>query len=181
MRTNSYYMSFAKSTRARRRRPPGVRSAQVSSPSPSAVSPENEPDPEPEAAPGAEGPAGPDEAPVVEVVEVGEDVGRLPLPRRPRGEIFAVASQLMGAARIRVLGEDSVPRMGRITGKMKKKMWIREGDLLIIRPWGFQEGKADILFRYSRTQAQFLSRRNMLPSAIDHFSQPEPSGEAPSS
>jgi len=118
-----------------------------------------------------EGGDGPDETPpVVEVVEGGEEVGRLPVPRRTRGEIYGVASQLLGAARIRVICEDSVSRMGRITGKMKKKMWIREGDLLILRPWGFQEGKADILFRYSRTQAMYLSRRNMLPASIDIFS-----------
>ncbi len=103
------------------------------------------------------------------VVELGEEVGRLPLPRRSRGEIFGIANQLLGAARIRVMCEDSLSRMGRITGKMKKKMWIREGDLLIIRPWGFQEGKADILFRYSRTQATYLSRRNLIPAAIDIF------------
>ena len=107
----------------------------------------------------------------VEVVEGGEEVGRLPLPRRSRGEIFGIASQLLGAARIKVMCEDSVSRMGRITGKMKKKMWIREGDLLILRPWGFQEGKADILFRYSRTQSQYLARRNLLPASIDIFSQ----------
>jgi translation initiation factor 1A len=105
----------------------------------------------------------------VEVVEGGEEVGRLPLPRRNRGEVFGVASQLLGAARIRVLGEDNVARMGRITGKMKKKMWIRAGDLLILRPWGFQEGKADILFRYSRTQSQYLARRNLLPESLAAF------------
>jgi translation initiation factor 1A len=115
--------------------------------------------------------------PVV-VVEGGEEVGRLPVPRRNRGEIYGVASQLLGAARIRVMCEDSISRMGRITGKMKKKMWIREGDLLILRPWGFQEGKADILFRYSRTQAMYLSRRNLLPSSIDIFSDsPESAAE----
>ncbi len=108
-------------------------------------------------------------APTEVMVELGEEVGRLPLPRRNRGEIFGIANQLLGAARIRVMCEDSVSRMGRITGKMKKKMWIREGDLLIIRPWGFQEGKADILFRYSRTQATYLSRRNLIPAAIDIF------------
>lgn len=121
-------------------------------------------------------------APVVGTVAVasesGEEVGRLPLPRRERGEIFAVANQLLGAARIRVMCEDSVPRMGRITGKMKKKMWVREGDLLIIRPWGFQEGKADILFRYSRTQSTYLARRNLLPASIDIFSTTESSPEA---
>ncbi len=94
----------------------------------------------------------------------------MPLPRRARGEVFGIASQLLGAARIRVMCEDNISRMGRITGKMKKKMWIRAGDLLILRPWGFQEGKADILFRYSRTQAQFLARRNLLPSSMNLFS-----------
>ncbi|HEV2231440.1 MAG TPA: translation initiation factor eIF-1A [Thermoplasmata archaeon] len=121
------------------------------------------------------------EAGAVVVVEGGEEVGRLPLPRRNRGEIFGVANQLLGAARIRVMCEDNVSRMGRITGKMKKKMWIREGDLLILRPWGFQEGKADILFRYSRTQATYLARRGLLPAAIDVFSQVEmpPDGAPP--
>jgi translation initiation factor 1A len=115
---------------------------------------------------------------VVEVLEGGEEVGRLPLPRRPRGEVFGIANQLLGAARIRVMCEDNVPRMGRITGKMKKKMWIREGDLLILRPWGFQEGKADILFRYSRTQAQYLARRNLLPPSMSGFFSTEPAPEA---
>jgi len=115
--------------------------------------------------------------PTVEVLEGGEDVGRLPLPRRPRGEVFGIASQLLGAARIRVMCEDNISRMGRITGKMKKKMWIRAGDLLILRPWGFQEGKADILFRYSRTQAQFLARRNLLPSSMNLFSVPDAPAE----
>ncbi|MGI0130768.1 MAG: translation initiation factor eIF-1A [Thermoplasmata archaeon] len=116
-------------------------------------------------------------APTVEVVEGGEEVGRLPLPRRNRGEVFGIASQLLGAARIRVMCEDSISRMGRITGKMKKKMWIREGDLLILRPWGFQEGKADILFRYSRTQSQYLARKNLLPASVNLFST-EPRADA---
>ncbi|MGB6501160.1 MAG: translation initiation factor eIF-1A [Thermoplasmata archaeon] len=140
--------------------------------------PENPPSiPEPTAEPATPEPA---DRPVVVVAEGGEDLGRLPLPRRARGEVFGIASQLLGAARIRVMCEDNVSRMGRITGKMKKKMWIREGDLLILRPWGFQEGKTDILFRYSRTQAQYLSRRNLLPASMNLFSTPDsPSPESP--
>jgi translation initiation factor 1A len=134
------------------------------------------PDDTPRPPPDAEEPA-----PTVEVLEGGEEVGRLPLPRRARGEVFGIASQLLGAARIRVMCEDNVSRMGRITGKMKKKMWIREGDLLILRPWGFQEGKADILFRYSRTQSQYLQRRNLLPESMSAFLTPEPSAEGASS
>ena len=138
---------------------------------------EDTPTPEPESPAASPAVA----APVPPVLEGVEDVGRLPLPRRERGEIFGVASQLLGAARIRVMCEDSVSRMGRITGKMKKKMWIREGDLLIVRPWGFQEGKADILFRYSRTQSTYLARRNQLPASIDIFSTVDmpPEGSTP--
>lgn len=123
----------------------------------------------PASAPEPEPPA----PPTVEVLEGGQEVGRLPLPRKSRGEVFAIASRLLGAARIMVMCEDSISRMGRITGKMKKKMWIREGDLLVVRPWGFQEGKADIIFRYSRTQAQYLSRRKLLPGAMDLFGTPD--------
>ena len=138
------------------------------------------PDPDealaPPAAPGTT--PEPEEAPAgVVVVEGGEEIGRLPLPRRKRGEIFGIANQLLGAARIRVMCEDGLSRMGRITGKMKKKMWIRAGDLLILRPWGFQEGKADILFRYSRTQSMYLSRRNLLPPSMDLFGAPESSSD----
>jgi translation initiation factor 1A len=124
----------------------------------------------PEGAPSA-APSGPEPPaePGPASIEGGEGVGRLPLPRHDRGEIYAIANQLLGAARIRVTCEDGVSRMGRITGKLKKKMWIREGDLLIVRPWGFQEGKGDILFRYSRTQANYLSRRHLLPPALDLF------------
>ena len=141
-------------------------------PNPIAVPDTPDPPAPPEASPAEEEPA-----PTVEVVEGGEEVGRLPLPRRNRGEVFGIASQLLGAARIRVMCEDNVSRMGRITGKMKKKMWIREGDLLILRPWGFQEGKADILFRYSRTQSQYLARKNLLPASVNLFQ----TAETPSS
>jgi translation initiation factor 1A len=130
----------------------------------------DEPPKEPAETEPVEAPATEEPTPTVEVVEGGEEVGRLPLPRRHRGECFGIANQLLGAARIRVMCEDSVSRMGRITGKMKKKMWIREGDLLIVRPWGFQEGKADILFRYSRTQSQYLARKNLLPASVNLFS-----------
>ncbi len=135
-----------------------------------------DPVPEPDEPPKPDAPTA-EAPPSVEVLEGGEEVGRLPLPRRPRGEVFGIASQLLGAARIRVMCEDNVSRMGRITGKMKKKMWIREGDLLILRPWGFQEGKADILFRYSRTQSQYLQRRNLLPASMSSFLAVEPIAE----
>lgn len=91
------------------------------------------------------------------------------MPHRKRGEIFGIADQLLGASRIRVMCADGKSRMGRIPGKIKKRMWIREGDLLILRPWDFQDDKADILYRYTKTQSNYLSRKNMIPKQIDIF------------
>jgi translation initiation factor 1A len=85
------------------------------------------------------------------------------LPNRDGGEIFGIAEQLLGASRIKVMCADGKSRMGRIPGKIKKRMWIREGDLLIIKPWDFQDNKADIIYRYTKTQSSSLKRKMLLP------------------
>jgi translation initiation factor 1A len=94
---------------------------------------------------------------------------RLPLPNRKKNELFAIADQLLGGSRIHVVCEDKKSRMARIPGKMKRKARVRAGDLLIIKPWDIQNEKADIVFRYSRTQAGSLSRRKLLPEEINVF------------
>ena len=94
---------------------------------------------------------------------------RLPLPNRKNNEMYAIADQLLGGSRIHVVCEDKKSRMARIPGKMKRKARVRTGDLLIIKPWDIQNEKADIVFRYSRTQASSLSRRKMLPEEINVF------------
>ena len=99
-----------------------------------------------------------------------DDMMRVPMPKEYKREMFAIADQLLGASKIRVMCADGKSRIGRIPGKLKKRMWIREGDLLIIRPWEFQEDeKADILFRYTRTQATNLARRRIIPEVINIF------------
>lgn len=93
----------------------------------------------------------------------------MPYPKRNKREMLAIADQLLGASKIKVMCEDGKSRMGRIPGKLKKRMWMREGDLVIIRPWEFQDAKADILYRYTRTQAAYLNRRKAIPENINIF------------
>jgi translation initiation factor 1A len=94
---------------------------------------------------------------------------RLPLPKREKNEMFAIADRLMGGSRINVVCADGKSRLARIPGRMKRRQRVRAGDLVIIRPWEIQDDKADIIFRYRRTQAIVLSRRKLLPEAIDVF------------
>ena len=98
-----------------------------------------------------------------------EEVVRVRLPSTRDGEIFAIADQLLGASRIRVMCADGKSRLGRIPGKLKKRMWIREGDLLIVKPWAFQDEKSDIRHRYTKTESTYLSRRGILPKTVDIF------------
>ncbi len=76
--------------------------------------------------------------------------------------MFGYAELMMGANHIRVKCVDGVTRMGRIKGKIKKKVWIREGDILIVIPWDFQDDKADIIYRYTRPQVEWLKKGGYL-------------------
>lgn len=106
---------------------------------------------------------------VYEEKNVEEEYIRLKLPNKKKNEIFAIADRLMGGSRINVVCADGKSRMARIPGRMKRKQRVRAGDLVIIKPWEIQDEKADIIFRYRRTQAIVLSRRNLLPEEIDVF------------
>lgn len=95
---------------------------------------------------------------------------RTKLPNARKGEIFAIAEQLQGASHIKVICQDGKSRMARIPGKIKKRLWIRQNDLLIVRPWEFQKDeKCDIIFRYTKTEATALSRKGLIPKEVDIF------------
>ena len=84
-------------------------------------------------------------------------------------EMFAIAEQILGGRRVTVLCADGETRMARIPGKMRRRQWVREGDLIIVWPWDFQDSKADVKHRYTKTQAMYLSRKGVLPSEVDLF------------
>lgn len=103
------------------------------------------------------------------VVAEEAEVLRVRLPRSKDGEILGIADQLLGASRIRVMCADGKSRLGRIPGKLKKRMWIREGDLLVVKVWEFQQDKCDIRHRYTKTEATYLSRKGIIPNSINIF------------
>ena len=86
-----------------------------------------------------------------------------------KGEMFALAEEIVGGRRVTVLCADGETRMARIPGKMRRRQWVREGDLIIVWPWDFQDSKADVKHRYTKTQAMYLSRKQVLPEVVDMF------------
>jgi len=93
---------------------------------------------------------------------VEEEQVRVRLPKKYNGEQFACAELMLGAYHIRVKCSDGVTRLGRIKGKIKKRAWIREGDIIIVTPWSFQDDKCDITYRYTPPQKDWLLKNNYL-------------------
>ena len=94
---------------------------------------------------------------------------RVPLPNVRIEEQFAIADQILGGRRVRVICADGETRLARIPGKMRRRQWVREGDLIVIQPWDFQDSKADVKRRYTKTQSLYLSRKGVLPEIVDVF------------
>ena len=71
-------------------------------------------------------------------------------------EVFAEVTNMLGANRIQVRCVDGEERTARIPGRMQKRVWIREGDVVLVEPWDWQDEKADVTFRYEKNEADQL-------------------------
>lgn len=92
-----------------------------------------------------------------------EEFTRTRLPRKNDGEIIGIVESLLGANKLRVRCMDGVVRLTRIPGKFKR-MWVSEGDVIIVVPWSFQNEKADVIWKYTGPQVNWLERKGFLKS-----------------
>ena len=81
---------------------------------------------------------------------------------------MGVVREVSGGSRLIAFCEDNMTRMVRIGGKLKKKMWTRVGDLVIIKKWQIQEDKkSDLVYRYTKTEKESLRRKGLIPEVLD--------------
>jgi len=94
-------------------------------------------------------------------------IKRVKMPYVPREEMFAVVREMTGGSRLKALCEDGKTRMIRIRGRLKKKMWVRPYDYIIIKKWAVQaDSKADLIYRYTKTELNFLLRKGLIPEIL---------------
>ena len=80
-----------------------------------------------------------------------------------RNDILGVVKKNLGSTRMSVSCQDGYKRLCRVRGKMKKRNWVREGDVVLVSPWDFQyDVKGDIIFRYTRNQSAWLRDQGIL-------------------
>ena len=80
---------------------------------------------------------------------------------------FAVVREMSGGSRMLALCEDGLTRMVRIPGKLKRRMWCRPKDIILVKPWPIQgDSKSDLVYRYLPAERKWLYRRNMVPEEL---------------
>ena len=66
-----------------------------------------------------------------ESADMSDNEGRTDLRMPEDDEVFAIVTEMLGANRVEVRCMDGVQRTARIPGKMQKRIWIREDDVVL--------------------------------------------------
>lgn len=87
--------------------------------------------------------------------------------RLPRGkQVLGILEQRVGGSRMKVKCFDGKVRLCRIPGRLKRKLWVREGDVLLIEPWEFGgDEKGDVVYKYRPIQISALKNKGLLKQA----------------
>ncbi len=90
-----------------------------------------------------------------------EEIFRIKLPKGK--ETFGLLEQRLGGSRMRIRCLDGKTRICRIPGRLKRRLWVRENDIVIVEPWEFTgDEKGDLIYKYTPTQAGYLRRKGLL-------------------
>lgn len=99
--------------------------------------------------------------------DTNQPITKVKTPYKPKEELMAVVMEMSGGSRLKALCADGKKRMVRIRGKLKKKMWVRPYDFIIIKKWSVQaDQKADLIYRYTKTELSFLQRKGLIPEIL---------------
>ena len=85
---------------------------------------------------------------------------RVRLPRNR--EVIGLIDQRVGGSRMLVKCSDNKIRNCKVPGRLRRKLWIREKDYVIVEPWEFDDTKGDILFKFSPSAIDFLKNKGYL-------------------
>ena len=76
--------------------------------------------------------------------------------------------RLLGNCRIEGQCFDGKIRLCNIRGSMRKKMWIKVGDIVIVSLRDFEDNKCDIIYLYKNEEVKKLIKLGDLPEHVDN-------------
>ena len=85
-----------------------------------------------------------------------EEYTRIILPKTT--DVVGTVEQMLGNDRLLVRLPDGKQMIARIRGTMRKRIWIRKGDIVLVSPWDFEPDKGDVFYRYTKDQVRELKK-----------------------
>ncbi|KAF7316912.1 Eukaryotic translation initiation factor 1A [Mycena chlorophos] len=82
---------------------------------------------------------------------------------REDGQEYAQVVKMLGNGRLEAQCFDGEKRLAHIRGKMRKKVWINQGDIVLLSLRDFQDDKADVIVKYTADEARNLKAYGELP------------------
>ena len=90
--------------------------------------------------------------------------------RLPRGkEVIGIIEQRLGGNKMLVNCLDGKTRICRVPGRLKRQLWLRPNDVVIIEPWELDHEKGDVIYKYRLNQIEWLKRNNYLETEKTEF------------
>lgn len=90
-----------------------------------------------------------------------EEISRIRKPRN--NQVFGIVEMMMGGDKMKVQCDDGKERLVRIPGRLRKRMWVRVGDLILVEPWKvMSDRRGDLAWKYTKTQANWLQKKGFL-------------------
>ena len=101
-------------------------------------------------------------------VQEEEIVTRVPTPKGKQS--LGIVEQRVGGSRMLFRCFDGKVRNCRIPGRLKRELWIRPGDIVIVEPWEFEsDSRGDIIFKYRPAQIDWLKSHGYLKDISGEF------------
>ena len=82
------------------------------------------------------------------------------------GQEYAQVLRMLGNGRLEAQCIEGVKRLCHIRGKMRKKVWVNTGDIVLLGLRDFQDEKADVILKYLADEARSLKAYGELPESI---------------
>ncbi|CAO3611563.1 unnamed protein product [Cunninghamella blakesleeana] len=82
---------------------------------------------------------------------------------KEEGQEYAQVVKMLGNGRLEAQCFDGVKRLAHIRGKMRKKVWINQGDIILLSLREYQDDKADVIQKYTPEEARQLKSYGELP------------------
>ena len=76
---------------------------------------------------------------------------------------MGIVKERLGGSRMRVNCLDGNVRICRIPGRLKRSLWVRAGNIVLVEPWELEKDKkGDIIYKYSKSQVDWLKNKGYL-------------------